>query len=199
MDVRPARRRSLNERERHGERTVTVPGETHTVDTERKRFQALDLRAGGATYREIATQMDLSVAYSYQLVRDALAQLRRDAQEDADEARAIELRRLDAQYLRFLNKLLAQGALPDEATGLQLLRIAERRARLLGLDAPTASEISGPGGGPIPIAAVGVNATDVFLQRVDKLIARLEAGESAEALATEVRAGAPAADVAPSP
>lgn len=178
---------------------MTAPGTTHDVETELKRFQALDLRAGGATYREIATQLGHTVSYAYQLVRDALAQLRRDAQEDADEARAIELRRLDAQYLRFLNKLIAQGKQPDEATGLQLLRIAERRARLLGLDAPTASEISGPGGGPIPIAAVGVNATDVFLQRVDKLIARLEAGESAEALATEVRAGAPAADVAPSP
>lgn len=160
-----------------------------------KRDEALKLRAGGATYREIAASLGISLSYAYQLVQESLAELRASATESADEARVVELHRLDAQYLRFMNKLVKQADNPDEATGLQLLRIAERRSKLLGLDAP--QEVGGPGGGPIPIAVTeGADGAGAALfAKVEKLMQQLDAGAKPEDLAAELRK--PPAEPAP--
>ena len=154
------------------------------VRTEEKRATALGLRSAGATYREIAAQMDVTLSYAYALVMDGLADIRQDARESAEETKEIELGRLDRLYLRFRKKLDGQGDNPDEATGLQLLRIMERRAKLLGLDAP--QEIVGAGGGPLQVS--NVTASEEFIDRVEKLVARLGAGESPEAVAASLRA-----------
>ena len=75
----------------------TLPHPTGTdIRIDLKRIEAVRLRASGSTYREIAAEMDCSLAYAYQLVHDRIAQVKAEATEDTDEARAVELERLDA-------------------------------------------------------------------------------------------------------
>lgn len=126
--------------------------------------QALELRRGGASYREIATQLGISVGVAYKYVTNGLAEIREVCNETAGEVKQIELERLDAMYLRLASKLArqvvtvkdqngrdVQRADPDEATVRAMLDVSKRRSELLGLDAPRKTEIGGPDGGPIAV------------------------------------------------
>lgn len=96
---------------------------------ERQR-QALLLRRGGASYDQIAQRLgyrDRASAY-----RAVLAALEQTLREPAEEVRALELERLDALLLAHWPAATSGNV---EATD-RVLRIMERRARLLGLDAP---------------------------------------------------------------
>ena len=96
---------------------------------ERQR-QALELRKAGVTFETIATQLGYrNRSGAYKAVMSAL---RRTLQEPADEVRRLELERLDALLLALWSQARQghQGAID------RCLKIAERRAKLLGLDAP---------------------------------------------------------------
>jgi Sigma-70, region 4. len=113
---------------------------------ERQRL-ALTLRASGATYREIARQLDISISTANKYVQSALAEARAGVVETAEDALAIELERLDNMLLSIAPQL-RRGNLNaiDRA-----LKIMERRAKLLGLDKPARQEIMGADGGALEI------------------------------------------------
>lgn len=92
--------------------------------------QALELRKAGASYSAIAEAMGMSKTRCYNLVCEGLADLEATVKEAAEELRRMELERLDALQLA-LWKGRTNPRVADS-----LLRIQERRARLLGLDAP---------------------------------------------------------------
>lgn len=95
-----------------------------------KRQRALQLRIGGATYDQIAQQTGFTNRGSaYRAVSQALRDIPREA---ADELRQVELERFDAIQIRLMQKL-GQG---DLTVVPNLLRLAEQRARLLGLNKP---------------------------------------------------------------
>jgi hypothetical protein len=101
-----------------------------------RRKEAVDLRVEGKTYREIAQELGVTPTRARQLVAEALAALQGETAESAEELRRLELDRLDQ----------LQSGLWEEAAGGNLkavgaaLKIMERRARLVGLDAPTRTE-----------------------------------------------------------
>jgi hypothetical protein len=101
---------------------------------------ALKLRRGGATFHVIAQTMGICTAAAHGLVSKALV---RTLQEPADEVRALEVHRLDALW----EKWFPRAQKHDKDAAAVCLRIMERRARLLGLDAPVALE--GPDGAAI--------------------------------------------------
>lgn len=110
-----------------------------------KGMKALEMRAGGATYQAIADQLgyaDPSGAYG--AVERAL---QATIQEPADKVRNLELRRLDGLWLRAWTRF-AGG---DMTAGPLCLKIMERRARLLGLDAPVQTRLAGHDNGPVQI------------------------------------------------
>lgn len=129
--------------------------------------EAARLRSRGLTYPQIAAEMGCAVSNAYERVQRAIADL---PTEDVAEARAIELAKLDdlEQRTRAILESLPQRAVvvgtgpkaelvmvDDPTVNLHatqtMLRIAERRARLAGLDKPIRAEVSGPDGGPIVI------------------------------------------------
>ena len=73
--------------------------------------------------------------------------LKATLREPADEVRDLEVARLDAMLLPLWRRV-QQG---DERAVDRALKIMERRARLLGLDAPSKSEQSGSDGEPLKI------------------------------------------------
>jgi hypothetical protein len=106
---------------------------------EEKRQKAIDLRRLGCTYREIADQIGASPGYSFKLVTQALKRIRQETNEIAEDARTLELERLDNLW-RYAYQAVING---DVAAIDKAVKVMDRRARLLGLDAPSRQEISG--------------------------------------------------------
>lgn len=99
-----------------------------TVGMEVKRGQALELRIGGASYREISRTLGISVGSAHEYVTAGLEELRNANIESTEKVRSMEIARLDGMLM----KLWLKRDQPRVAD--TILRIAERRAKLLGLD-----------------------------------------------------------------
>lgn len=137
-----------------------------------RRMQALELRKAGATYDQIAKTCGYTDrTYAYKAVQTCIKNLIR---ERSSEVVTIEIERLDAMLLSIWSKV-KDG---DVAAIDRAIKIMERRAKLLGLDAPIKNEVSGPDGKPIQ--------TQVFNH--ESVIAALEArsiGDSEESGSNE--------------
>lgn len=111
-----------------------------------RQTRALELRRDGLTYREIAEKVGYkgpSSAY-----RGIMAALRRTQQPPADALRKLELERLDLAAAAIVEKVLAGDLQAID----RWVRLSESRRRLLGLDAPARTEITGAEGGPVLVA-----------------------------------------------
>lgn len=167
-----------------------------SVLVEANKLKALDLRGEGKSYAKIAAALGISKTRAHELVLEGLDELIVQSAESAEQVRVLELGRLDDLLDRLVIKLSLQRKSmltadgqrvnvpnPEERTVEAILRVMERRAKLLGLDAP--QEIVGAGGGPIQIS--NAQAGEEFIARVEKLAARLAGGESPEAVAASLR------------
>lgn len=105
------------------------------VQAKLRAEKALQLRAEGRTFREIASEVGYnSVQAAHEAVKRALKELVR---EPAEDVLHLELERLDRMWgVHYLN---AQAG-DVQALGA-CIRLMERRAKLLGLDAPEKSEL----------------------------------------------------------
>ncbi|HLC05551.1 MAG TPA: hypothetical protein VJK02_21135 [Anaerolineales bacterium] len=116
------------------------PTSPRRLAAKERATRALELRKSGRSYAAIADELGYnSPQASWKAVSDLLAAT---IQEPAKELRTLEVERLDALFdvaYPMALALLKQPA-PDEKIRMQAmdrcLRIMERRARLLGLDAP---------------------------------------------------------------
>jgi hypothetical protein len=113
------------------------------VKSHQQMIQALELRAAGASFRQIGEALSVSKPRAFRIVRKALDELVLHCSETAGRVRVLELHRLD----RYRLSLDARRG--DPRTVDTLIRISERVAKLHGLDAPQRIEASGPNGGPI--------------------------------------------------
>ena len=124
------------------------------VDALQRQKQALELRCAGRSYRDIAEALGYrgpSGAHSA-----VMSALKRTLQEPADELRKLEVARLD----RMLWALWKQVIKGDGGAIDRVLRIMERRAKLLGIDAPTRTQVTGEDGGAVHLVVNWDNVTD---------------------------------------
>ena len=119
----------------------------HTRATEH-REKALQLRRAGHGYRVIGERLGLSKARAHQLVQEGLEEAKAQIVAHADELRTEEISRLDGM----LPKLYAAAEAGDVQAVDRVLKIGERRAKLLGLDAPVRTSLQGGGDDAPPIA-----------------------------------------------
>ena len=106
-----------------------APPSVHRAQTAIRYREALEARAAGAEYYQIAEMLGISERSAEELVKRALKATLR---EPADDVRKLELKRLDM----FLQVYMAK-ALDGHGPSLdRCLAIMERRARLEGIDAP---------------------------------------------------------------
>ena len=96
-----------------------------------KQRQALELRLGGATLSEIARLLGYASASG--AVKAIDSAIMRTLEEPADKVRKLELRRLDRLLLGIWDRAI-RG---DDKAIIRVLNIMDRRAKYLGLDAPT--------------------------------------------------------------
>jgi hypothetical protein len=145
---------------------------TEQVRAHERHLRALELRKAGATYETIAGQLGYANASG---ARKAVASaLKATLREPAEELRTLELARLDAMALALWRRV-QDG---DEKAVDRVLRIMERRARLLGLDAAARTELSGAGGEPLALAIVARQARERLEAKLEAISqARGQSGE----------------------
>lgn len=127
-----------------------MPGEDEAIAE--RRAKALVLRKAGASYRAIARECGVDVATAWSDVQTELAELRQVARETAEDVKQIELGRLDDWTIGLTNRA-RQG---DEKAVRALVQVSQRRARLLGLDAPIGVSIDPSGLSDDELAALTV-------------------------------------------
>jgi DNA-binding CsgD family transcriptional regulator len=147
---------------------------TNSADRVRARdreAQALELRKAGATYAMIAERLEMSESGARKAVTRVLQRLIGTATESAEEVRRLELERLDAMLLAIAPQVRGGnlGAI-DRA-----LRIMERRAKMLGTDAPSKVAPTTPDGAE-PWSLDGLSAAEVAAVRaeVERLMGKAE-------------------------
>ena len=102
-----------------------------TVKAIDRSAEAVALRKSGHTYREIATEMGISVSRAHAAVMRAIDQCLDEIAETAPTVREVELIRLDA----IIKTLWARVEMGENEAIDRVLKVMERRSRYLGLDA----------------------------------------------------------------
>lgn len=111
----------------------------HQINLTLEQREALELRAAGATFDEIAHEQGVNKSTAKRRVDAALdATLR----EPADELRELEAHRLDRLWTVAYQIVANRDARPGSRLFAldRCLAVSERRSKLLGLDAPTRRE-----------------------------------------------------------
>jgi hypothetical protein len=113
------------------------------VKSHQQMIQALELRAAGASFRQIGEALSVSKPRAFRIVRKAPDEMVQHCQDTAERVRQLELYRMDRIRLALDPKK------SDPRVADTLIRISERVAKLHGLDAPQRIETTGKDGGPI--------------------------------------------------
>jgi hypothetical protein len=100
--------------------------------------EALDLRAAGTPYSEIADELGVALSMAFELVARGVERLTGEGVRNGDLARQMQLVRLDA----LLHARWQQALDGDARAGDLCMKILERQARLLGLDGPMKVDIT---------------------------------------------------------
>jgi DNA-binding CsgD family transcriptional regulator len=144
-----------------GPKSTAGPG---VITAQDREIAALELRRAGKTYRAIGAALGITEPGAHACVKRALARGAAELREAAAEAIELDLERLDALLAGFWDRAEAG----DEDAADRVLKILERRAKLLGLDAAARTELTGADGGPI---AVSADADARLLERLTRLAA----------------------------
>ena len=109
------------------------------IRTTEKTLKALELRKRGMNYTQIGEKLGCARNTACRYVLSELENLAERCREEAAHVRDLELQRLDALYLKAW-EAVEEGDLPAID---RCLRIMERRAKLLGLDAAQKVDVQG--------------------------------------------------------
>lgn len=109
----------------------------HEAAAVMRREQALELRAAGMTYMYVAEKLGISKTQAWRDVQKAIKEVQEEYTENTKAIITIELKRLDRMLLALWTEAIKgnQGAID------RVVKIMERKSRLLGLDAPTKKEV----------------------------------------------------------
>ena len=98
-----------------------------------RQTKALEMRRDGFTYRKIGARLNIDHTQAFKDVKNALASLAKERDEEAEHLVDLELHRLDM----LLEALYPMTHVGNPIAVEKFLRVCESRRKLLGLDAPT--------------------------------------------------------------
>ncbi len=128
--------------------------------------QCLQLRLGGADYKQIGKVMKFTPQRAHQIITRELKKLNEKLAESATDVTQLEMARLDTLWMHAM-KAVSAG---DVAGINAALRVMGRRATLLGLDAPARTIHTGEGGGAIELELTkNVNFENLTEEQVKEL------------------------------
>ena len=102
------------------------------VKAAEKAHKAFEMRKAGATYKQIGAALGFSPQYAYECITKNLGKMRKDMEQTIEDVREMELERLDGLLLGQWPR--AKGG--DSQAANTVVRIMERRSKVMGLDAP---------------------------------------------------------------
>ena len=109
-----------------------------TIGNTERRRQAVDLRRRGLTFEAIGKEMGISPQAAHQLVTLSLRDFRTDTAEAVEDHRRLELARLE-RIVEIMWPQVEEGR--GDAVD-RVLRVAQRKAALLGLDLRTPEAVN---------------------------------------------------------
>ena len=110
---------------------MSATSSVHLTALERK-VSALALRRKGKTYQEIGDTLGISQQRAHAIVKEEMKQLDAELREKREEVRSMELDRLD-----LLQSGVWEKAVEGDTKAIEsVLKIMEKRSKLLDLDAP---------------------------------------------------------------
>src|SRR5262245_38435566 len=118
--------------------TVQKPTASRRVNSKAKQKRALQLRMESYSYQEIADIMGIARSHAHKLVKLATDSLNGECKELAEGVLTTDLLRMDALIKAHWTRATKGG---DTDAAAFVLRVIDRRAKMLGLDAPTKSEV----------------------------------------------------------
>jgi len=185
---------------KQGKRWQRQKAKPANLTAAKNRAKAMELRLLGHTFTEIAQTLKVTDGRAHQYVTEALRELAALRLENAEAYRDIELAKLDALEVK-ANALLDSADTQANVLSVMnmLLKIMERRAKLLALDAPTKVQaaLSGPDGGPlahgvlIVPAPLGLDEWQVEVQKTLECQRRLQKEHEAELTALVPKGSGP--------
>lgn len=98
-----------------------------------KRYEAWKLNAQSMPKHDIAKRLNVTPGRVTQYLDEVRAERLREVAADVDADRAVQCETLDQLQFGLMNR----ATMGDVPSVMAVLRILERRAKLLGLDAPT--------------------------------------------------------------
>ena len=116
--------------------------------------QAAEMKTRGATFRQIGQRFGLTPQGAYSMVQRAIDDIPREATAELIALELAKFDNLEQRYYGIMEKahlhLTIKGDVvdfEDDALVMKamdgLMRVADRRAKLLGLNAPTRTELTG--------------------------------------------------------
>src|SRR4029077_5628141 len=138
-----ARRRATrqppgNKPGRRGGAVGPVSGK-RAIEAKQRQTQAVQLRVRGASLAQIAETVGYANATSaHKAIMSALRDMLPD--DDRNDARRLELAKLDRLEMAAWNRALGDGEDADRAAAT-ILKCVNQRAKLLGLEAPAAVDV----------------------------------------------------------
>ena len=116
------------------------------LENEARRDEAMNLRIVGKTYKQIGIAMGYSEARAHKVVTKELARIREERAETINDVRDMELERLDHLFAIAMGRADPPETKDPDLLELQAenrmkaidraVKLMDRRAKLLGLDAP---------------------------------------------------------------
>ncbi len=100
-----------------------------------RREKAVALRILGQSYQKIGEMLGVSKVAAFKMVQKELARARAKTEEDVAALREVDLQRLD-QILAAMMPAAVKPNNPDVQVIDRVLKVMERRAKMLGTDAP---------------------------------------------------------------
>ena len=150
-----------------------------------QQARAFELRVAGHNIREIAAELGVSMATAHRRIEDEITDRQWIPPDKVQAWRELELDRLDKLH----RATLAAAAGADRGTTLaavdRMLRISERRSKLLGLDTPVEVKLE---------ANVNVHEVDGAQTALAELINEAKAKAAADEERLQKQAGASSAE-----
>jgi hypothetical protein len=112
----------------------------------KREIIGLRMKAKGQNYTEIGVALGISKQGAARVVKRAYLKLSKEATESATDARTLDLHRLEQLHEAIWDKAMQAGKGQMGAVD-RVLKLMERRSRLMGLDAPTKMEFDNRGSG----------------------------------------------------
>jgi predicted DNA-binding protein YlxM (UPF0122 family) len=104
---------------------------------------------------EIAQKLGVSEQAVSKMLKRVLEETKAEISDEAEKLRAVQLERIEMM----IRGLWTKAITGDEKAIETVNKLLTRQARLLGMDAPSRTELSGPDGGPVEVAQIRENLT----------------------------------------